>query len=231
MGLEELNRSFEDLPDDIKRMYARDLLRQGIEICRSSFAGLEEYFQMMERLIAEALRHEVESLKQTADKLPEEKRPHFWMWEYPVYLENLSPLLRSSFLIVLYSLLEYELQLFCRMLKDFEKIPLSRSDLAGSNIEKAKKYIHKIAGYPVCYEELWAELADFALVRNCIVHNDGYIHNFAKESQLRSMLPKYQEISLEYDKITPNDKYCERMLTNCRQLLENLYNESLKRTQ
>ncbi len=204
-------------------------MRQGIEICRSSFAGLEEYFQIMERLIGETLEHEVESLKQTADKLPEEKRPHFWMWEHPVYLENLSPLLRSSFLIALYSLLEYELQLYCRILKDFEKIPLSRSDLAGSNIEKAKKYIHTIAGYPIRDEELWGELADFALVRNCIVHNDGYIHNFAKESQLRSMLRRYQEISLEYDKIIPNEKYCERMLANCKRLLENLYKESLKR--
>ena len=228
MGLEKLNRSFENLPDDIKQMYAQELLRQGSELCRSSFARFEEYFQLMERLIDKALEHEVKSLKQTAGKLSEEKRPHFWMWEYPAYLENLSPLLRSSFLIALYSLFESELRLFCKILKDFEKIPLSLSDLAGSNIEKAKKYIHKIAGYPILDEELWKELTDFTLIRNCIVHYNGFI-NTNKESQLRTIVNKYQEISLEYDRIIPSEKYCERMLTKCRQLLENLYNESLKR--
>lgn len=175
MDLEKFKGSLENLPDNIKQMYAQELLREGVELCRSSFNKFDEYFQLMERLIEEALEHEVEFLKQTADKLPEEKRDHFWMWEYPAYLENLYPLLRSSFLIVLYSLFENQLRHYCRILKDFEKIPLSLSDLAGSNIEKAKKYIHKIAGYPID-EELWNELMDFTLVRNCIVHNTYWFY-------------------------------------------------------
>ncbi len=226
MDLKKFNRSFENLPDDIKQMYVEDLLEQGLELCRSSFNGFDVYFQLMERLIEEALEHEVGFRKQTADKLPEEKQDHFWMWNYPVYLENLSPLLRSSFLIALYSLFENELRTYCRILKDFEKIPLNSSNWAGSNIEKAKKYIHKTAGYIILDEELWNELNDFRLVRNCIVHKDGFIN---EDGKLRSIVSKYQEIWLEYDRIIPSEKYCERMLTKCRQLLENLYNELLKR--
>jgi hypothetical protein len=229
MDFKKFNWSFENLSDDIKQKFAQDLLKQGTEVCRSSFDRLHGYFQIMELLIKEALEHELESLEQTAHDLPVEKEGHFWAWNYPTYLENISPLLRSSFLITLYSLLEKELRRYCQILKDFEDIPLSSDDLVGSKIEKAKTYIHKIAGYPVLDEELWNELMDFTLVRNCIVHNDGCINNFGKESQLRTILGKYQGISLEYDRIIPNKEFCVRMLTKCKQLLENLYNESLKR--
>jgi hypothetical protein len=230
MDLKTFSRSFENVSDDNKQKFAQDLLKQGIEVCRSSFDRLNEYFQIMELLIEEALEKELGSLKQTADKLPVEKHNHFWMWNYPIYIEDLSPLLRSSFLIALYSLFENQLELYCGTLKDFERISLSLCDLSGSKIEKAKKYIHKVAGYPVVSKELWDEIMDFALLRNCIVHNGGFINKkLSKETQLRTILRKYQEISLEHDRILPNEEYCKRMLTSCRQLLEDLYNESLKR--
>jgi hypothetical protein len=230
MDLKKFSWSFENVSDDNKQKFAQDLLKQGTEVCRSSFDRLNEYFQIMELLIKEALEHELESLEQTANDLPVEKEGHFWAWNYPTYLENIPPLLRSSFLIALYSLFENQLELYCGTLKDFERISLSLSDLSGSKIEKAKKYIHKVAGYPVVSKELWDEIMDFALVRNCIVHNCGFINKkLFKETQLRTILHKYQEISLEHDRIIPHEEYCKRMLTSCRQLLEDLYNESLKR--
>jgi hypothetical protein len=76
-------------------------------------------------------------------------------------------------------------------LKDRNSIPLSVSDIAGSSIEKARKYLAKLAGLPMVDDE-WQILVEVQLLRNIIVHRGGEQGGDKNEQKtLAGLLSKY----------------------------------------
>lgn len=92
---------------------------------------------------------------------------------------------------------------------------LKLSDLSGSFVERCKKYIHKLC--KVEPKELhidWASIADFATIRNFIVHSNGNITHATSREKIKKVIEKYDgELALKHDnKLVVYPKYVNRVM-------------------
>lgn len=138
---------------------------------------------------------------------------------------RLTRLLRNSFVVGLYSLVEWSLLTICRSLTR-KDVRIGVSDIRGDNeIDKAKAYIVKVrcAQFPSTSAE-WAEMQLCRRVRNCIVHNAGEV---APDSQNRRPIEDYAKahpdlLRLRGDAIQLERAFCERVTVVARTFFESL---------
>jgi hypothetical protein len=98
------------------------------------------------------------------------------------YLIEFPSILRTSVFLSLYSFLENQLVLLCKQIQSRKRITLSVNDLNGSGIEKASKYLKKVAGidFPDNAKE-WTYIKHCNQLRNCLVHNGGIVNEENKK--------------------------------------------------
>jgi len=109
-------------------------------------------------------------------------------------------------------------EIFLFDVKDLGKVfdsSLKLSDLSGSFVERCKKYIHKLC--KVEPKELiidWESIADFATIRNFIVHSNGNITHATSREKIKKVINKYDgELALKYDtKLVVYPKYVNRVM-------------------
>lgn len=90
---------------------------------------------------------------------------------------------KSSF-ILLYSILEELLKIFCELAQKKLHLNLKPNDLQGSDIEKFYKYLKKVAEIDLDKtEKEWGEIMDYRQIRNCIVHNYSNINNYSNKEK------------------------------------------------
>lgn len=90
-------------------------------------------------------------------------------------------------------MLEQELRGISQALRDTLKLPLSFNDIAGSLIERFRKYAIGLAGLPVHLGDAdWQDILAVYESRNCLVHAGGDLHAFAKAEVIRAFAQRRQ---------------------------------------
>ena len=126
----------------------------------------------------------------------------------PLFAETLPPILYTSVVIAAASVLEQELRGISQALRETLKLSLSFNDIAGSLIERFRKYAVGLAGLPVDLQDSdWQDVLAVYEIRNCLVHAGGDLHAFARAEVIRAFaqrrqLPLCREEHLELEGAT-----------------------------
>ena len=124
-------------------------------------------------------------------------------------------ILRSSFFMHIYSLVETRLNRVCSEVKDKMEVPFSVSDLKYNGIQRAKSYLQKTTSIKIENLEGWAALADYNKIRNCIVHTRGILTSSKNDQYLKEKYIPHSRGSLEIDKqgkIIFDKSFCEEVI-------------------
>ena len=158
-----------------------------------------------------------------SDESDDEPKDIYWNYEYHKIHEIFPSFYRHSTFIGLYSFLETRLYSLCdnmQRLKEY-KIKLS----GGSNIEKSKKYFTLVVG--INTEDLnkfWAKLTDYRKIRNCLVHNNGFIKD--KRQTWEEIIIRISYLELNSTKIQiADDKFLLNFIELVKQYLSALLNK------
>jgi hypothetical protein len=153
------------------------------------FDELERYLEITEEYLQKAKAEFETWLDEESKTLSPEEHDEFnesYEQEYWDYAETFPRILRSSFFVSAYSLLESKMAIICRQLKKDKQIPISWSDLKGDTLDQFKIYC-KLAGLELLYNsKTWQEIQHYCMLRNCIVHNRGLIQGARQERELQA---------------------------------------------
>ncbi len=158
----------------------------------SGFSEFEKYLKITEEYLQKAVRdfetHVQEQTRKisTANISPQEldEINESYGEEHWNYTETFPRILRSSFFVSAYSLLEYKMATICKRLKKDKQLPISWSDLKGDTLGQFKLYC-KLSGLELSYNsKTWQEIQHYSRLRNCIVHNRGLIEGAKQEKEL-----------------------------------------------
>jgi hypothetical protein len=160
---------------------------------RMGLDELEKYLDITEKYLQKAKDDFEAWINKEMDKLSPKERNEFGEFysdTYWEYAETFPRILRSSFFVSAYSLLEHKLAITCGWLKKDKQIPISWSDIRGDTLEQFKLYC-KLAHLDLRYDDQnWQEINNYRRIRNCIVHNRGLIEGSTDEKDLRAYAEK-----------------------------------------
>jgi len=160
-------------------------LHLGFDTLERYLTITEEYLQKAEKDFDTHVDEQVKQLIQEGippneiDDINESYGEQHWD-----YAETFPGILRNSFFVSAYSLLEHKMALFCSWLKKDNNISKDWSELRGSTLDKFKSYC-KLAHLTLDYtDQNWEEINYYRIVRNCIVHNRGLIKGAKQRAEL-----------------------------------------------
>jgi len=160
--------------------------------------------------------------------LDETDRQEFFQIHYQYYEHEFPSRLRYSFIILLYMILETQLRATCDSLKKEKDIELGLSDITGNDeIDRARKYIERVAGIKGLDTAKWSEPRTLQKVRNCLVHANGEIKQFKRDGD-RKHIEQYagQRKGLTIDSwgfLSPAPAYCRNALSAVRELFRSIF--------
>lgn len=156
----------------------------------SAFKAIYRYFELIESQIGKVKDEEWEKLK----ALPIPKDDEEYQTEYGPTIQAhknefekvLPKLVGYSFVMMLFSELEFRINEICRELRKREDIPLKINDFKGNLIGRLSKFLIAANKSQLEKKEL-DEIKDFIIIRNCVVHNNGFLKNFSESKRLRDV--------------------------------------------
>lgn len=156
----------------------------------SAFKSIHRYFELIESQIGKVKDEEWEKLKELPVPTDEEEYQTEYVPTIQAHkneFEKVLPMLVGySFVMMLFSELEFRINEICRELKKREDLPLKINDFKGNLIERFSKFLI-IANKPPLEKNEESEIIDFIVIRNCVVHNNGFINNFSDPKKLRNV--------------------------------------------
>ncbi len=154
----------------------------------SAFRSIHRYFELIESQIGKVKDEEWGKLEQLlVPKDDEEYQTEYvpTIQAHKLEFEKVLPrLVGYSFVMMLFSELEFRINAICRELKKRESVPLKINDFRGDLIERFSKFLI-IVNKPQLEGNERSDLKNFIVVRNCIVHNNGFLSNFSYSKELR----------------------------------------------
>ena len=194
-------------------------------LAESRWDDLKEYLNRMEEYFGEAEAKFNKWANEQVKKLTPTQQKEFYeehVDEYSRYGEEFPRILRNSYLVSIFSLLEYEVGMAFKRLKDKKQIAIGWKDLRGDMVERAKLYC-KLAGVDFPFDgNIWQEINDYSKVRNCIVHKNGLLRD-AKPDLIQYLTDK--SIISEYPiaEITLTKEFCEKVINTTHIFFKELY--------
>lgn len=156
----------------------------------SAFKAIHRYFELIESQIGKVKDEEWEKLKELPIPTDEEEYQTEYVPTIQAHkheFEKVLPrLVGYSFVMMLFSELEFRINEICRELKKREDVPLKINDFKGNLIERFSKFLI-IANKPPLEKNEKTEITAFIVIRNCVVHNNGFINNLSDPKKLRNV--------------------------------------------
>jgi hypothetical protein len=130
-------------------------------------------------------------------------------------------ILRRSFFVAIYSLIEAQLNAICCEQERAKGLESSVEDLTepDKGIRRARKYLQRV-GIRLQDIPEWNELTNYQKLRNCIVHNEGKLesghekHKGARQHLKEQFIPRNRDL-LEWkeldDEIIFHKGFCEKV--------------------
>ena len=155
------------------------------------FNELKQYLDVTEQYLKKAksdfetsANKQVKELSAANPSLRAEEIDEIISDDYSRYAETFPRILRNSFLVSAISLFEDEVDEISKKMKKERGIPINLADLNGDLLDRVKKYC-KLAGLSISFiNSTWTEINDYYMIRNCIVHNNGFISGFRDDKKL-----------------------------------------------
>lgn len=164
----------------------------------------KEYFKGYYSLIEKSIQNQSDELKRKYEKdkktvTPEDIDDFNDYYSDLVFgLDELQGVLYKSFIISIFSYIEYYLSYLCDSIYKNKKVMFSHKDIKGDGVTRAVTYIEKTLDIQFPQnEQLKNDFKIIKLIRNSIIHNNAYINkdqyqtlnNFVKNN------PSYIEMS------------------------------------
>ena len=221
-----------DPPDYLRDAFRDELIQSGGEHAFGVYSLSEEisrfrfYLETLEEFIASQKKGEIERLKEQARSLPEDQRPGFWAWYYPVHWDEIfGSRLRSSFLISLVSFAETQLNQICRDTAVIGRSALKSNDLKGSILERSRKFLEIFGQFTKPSNLEWELITRIYDVRNVLVHNNGCIFRYQHEKRLSQFVNEQSGLSQTHDFIEIEKEFCLFYLEKIESFLQGLREE------
>jgi len=132
---------------------------------------------------------------------------------------------RATFLSTCFSKFEYEFKELCLNLKEFNPV-YGEIDIKQDIIKNCKKYLtEKVKIDNTIFCEYWSNILIYKAIRNCIVHNLGYMDE-KRTKEIEAYCHKNPAlIKIKDSKLIMEKGFCEKMLTDIDELLASIYSE------
>jgi len=156
----------------------------------SAFRAIRRYFELIESQIGKVKDEEWDKLKE----LPVPRDEEEYQTEYVPTIEAhkhefdkvLPRLVGYSFVMMLFSELEFRINGICSELIKRENVVKNLNDFRGNLIEKFSKFLRD-ANKPQLDNNEKDEIRDFIVIRNFIVHNNGFLNDSKRADRLRGI--------------------------------------------
>jgi hypothetical protein len=171
------------------------------------------YFDTLVEFIESQEKKSVQHLKQVAEKVPDNRKGEFWEYNYPyhwrgVFEENL----KTSFVISLFSILEFYLKCICQVIYDGKSKKLEEYNKKERFPENFRQYLKGYKSLDLSSLD-WDSIKKLWQIRCIIVHNQG-LCSIEKEDE-----KKLEEFTNENDGISITNSCINIDLAFCKRAL------------
>ena len=190
--------------------------------------GLAEYQKTMEAqlpVIQELEQSSIEAFRNhdLPNILPYESMMEEYDWVYRYFFPRS---LRYSFIVLLFLVIEHQLNQLCDEIKKRRNLPIRANEMSGDVLKRSKAYLHKVAGVSI---KNWESLEDLSKIRNCIVHVLGKVELSKDGKHLKQLAKKNIGISIsdedshEEGFLVISAEYCESAVHLAKQFFDEIF--------
>lgn len=184
------------------------------------------FVRQIETLIDQAEESEVSSLQQSIAGWPKEAQSEFWPYNYPIHRDEIfRSTIRNSVVVSLATFFETFIDRLCSQVALITRSDLRVSDLRGSTLERARKYLTAVGKFASPSLFAWHELGLFFKIRNVIVHVGGFTHASNYQKAIQQFCEKRSDIRLEHGSIEIEPAFLEFVINRLLVFLEQLEGE------
>ena len=192
------------------------------------FRGLVEYQKTMEAQLPIIQQHEQSSIEvfknhDLPDTIPYESMMEEYDWIYEYFFPRS---LRYSFVVLLFLVIEHQLNQLCDEIQKRRNLPIRSSEMSGDALKRSKVYLQKVARVSI---KNWESLEDLSKVRNCIVHTLGKVELSKDAKHLNQLVKKNiglaisGEDSQEDGFLVVSAEYCESAIRLAKQFFYEIF--------
>lgn len=119
--------------------------------------------------------------------------------------------IRVSFIMLLFSSFEKNIDLFCDAVSKRKRLPIERKDITGGILASSKKYLEVFGNFDFNYIKSWDHIVGLYDVRNIFVHGGGDKNKarLGTERRLNSLIKLDIGLSEHNNQISiSNNKFC-----------------------
>lgn len=199
-------------------------------------SSLEEFLEKEARILDERYDAEVQKAIESKERIScgdytlpgqlsevESGALAYFFEEGLTALEDIFPnILRRSFFVTIYSLIEMQLNEICRKQERAKGllVPLEKMKKPpDQSIRRTKEYLVGVAKIRFPESSEWEELLKYQKLRNCIVHNEGRLESLPKKheedkEELKQYISRNSNLALAPDdgEIIFHKGFCEEVL-------------------
>lgn len=186
---------------------------------------LEAFLKEINKFIEETHKR-LESLNKSYIK------EHYEFDEWQVisfgYEEIFGDILRKSFIVTLVILLELLIATYCDEFKRQLHLKIGWKDFRGASLDRFKLFINKLVGIKLSISNnTWRDLHSILALRNCLVHADGCLKNFAEANKIIDFSKRYSSLKIESNYLFISLRTCEDCLAVVRDFIAAIYGDAL----
>ena len=141
---------------------------------KDAFFALRRYLETMERQMPAIQSNEMSILDNAWPDDEHEAESYSQIVTYldDLFEKELAPMIRYSFIVLTLTVLEFQLRCFCENINPARCNKEKRWNYKG--VADYADFI-EAAGIPVRSFQEWTDVENFNLIRNCIVHYNGFL--------------------------------------------------------
>lgn len=183
------------------------------------------FLATMEDFVDSSEQREVAALEKGLEVLDSEQKHEFWQWHYPTHWQEIfSNRIRASFITQMCSFVEGELNRICDRVRVISRVPIKVSDLQGSTLSKAKKFLAAFAKLDFPSETSWNEIQRVFDVRNLMVHEGGFAGSSKSRNKLMEFAGIAPGLALNHNHLEVKREFCEYCLALISKFCDELHN-------
>ena len=122
-------------------------------------------------------------------------------------------------------MLEDRLHSVCDEISERKNLQLKQKDLKGSPIDRAKVFLNKVASIPQ-NQQVWQRLKDFQMIRDCIVHTNGYIEASTDKARIKELCKKGFGVSDVGGFLVLEKDYCIKTLEAIKTYFDHIFDSA-----
>lgn len=199
-----------------------------------TFDDLMEHLSVMERSVVQAREDAEKWLKDMESKISsdEEAEQHGErIFEHEHYFQHVHPSnVRYSFIFLLTTVMETQLNRYCRMVQEEKGKKLSLCDLSDRGITRARKYLDKVLEMYPANSANWTDIDTLIKVRNAITHANGEVAEFKEKKFLKDLARQGIGVNIDKGRLELERNFCWDMLKAGEELFRDLFSKKKRKS-